>query len=84
MVFLLIFAITVALGIKLVGTLLMGALVIIPAAAAKNFSRTMAGYVFLSIVFGILSVGAGLFLAKILDLNTLVVARSAIVSLHIL
>ena len=68
LLFLFLVALIVALGVRVVGTLLMGALVIIPAAAAKNFSRTMAGYVFLSIVFGILSVGAGLFLAKILNL----------------
>ena len=41
LLFLLIFAFIVALGIKLVGTLLMGALTIIPASIAKNFSRNM-------------------------------------------
>src|ERR1019366_9085603 len=40
---LLIFAMIVALGIKLVGTLLIGALTIIPAAVAKNVSRSMRG-----------------------------------------
>ena len=41
---LLIFAMIVALGIKLVGTLLMGALTIIPAAVAKNVPGSMRGY----------------------------------------
>ena len=41
----LIFALVVALGIKLVGTLLMGALTIIPASIAKNMSRSARGYI---------------------------------------
>jgi len=49
---LLIFAMTVALGIKLVGTLLMGALTIIPAAVAKNVARSMRGYVVVSALLG--------------------------------
>mgnify|MGYP001612716682 CR=1 FL=1 len=48
----LIFSIVVTLGIKLVGTLLMGALTIIPAAIAKNLSRSMSGYMILSAVIG--------------------------------
>ncbi len=45
----------VALGIKFVGTLLMGALVIVPAAAAKNFSRNLAGYQIWTIIIGTVS-----------------------------
>ena len=58
---LLVFSITVALGIKLVGTLLMGALTIIPASIAKNVSRSMRGYLLLSSVLGgaISTVGVG-------------------------
>lgn len=48
----LIFAIVVALGIKLVGTLLMGALTVIPAAIAKNLSRSISTYMILSTVIG--------------------------------
>ena len=47
-----IFSFVVALGIKLVGALLMGALTIIPASISKNISRSMAGYIFLSSFFG--------------------------------
>src|ERR1700684_2342945 len=55
---LLIFAMIVALGIKLVGTLLMGALTIIPAAVAKNVSRSMRSYVIQSALLGgVISVG---------------------------
>ena len=49
---LLIFAMVVGLGIKLVGTLLMGALTIIPAAVAKNISRSMRAYIVISAVLG--------------------------------
>lgn len=49
---LVVFALIVALGIKLVGTLLMGALTIIPASVAKNVSRSMRGFVALSALLG--------------------------------
>ncbi len=49
---LLIFAMIVALGIKLVGTLLMGALTIIPASIAKNLAQSMRRYVVLSAILG--------------------------------
>jgi zinc transport system permease protein len=49
---LLIFAMIVALGIKLVGTLLMGALTIIPASIAKNVAGSMRAYVVLSALLG--------------------------------
>ena len=49
---LLIFSMIVALGIKLVGTLLMGALTIIPASIAKNISRSMRMHVLLSSALG--------------------------------
>lgn len=48
----LIFSVTVALGIKLVGVLLMGALTIIPAAVAKNIGRSMAGFIIISTIAG--------------------------------
>lgn len=57
----LLFATIVALGIKLVGTLLMGALTIIPASAAKNISRGMKGYIILSTILGgVISIGGTL------------------------
>jgi ABC-type Mn2+/Zn2+ transport system permease subunit len=65
---LLIFSMIVALGIKLVGTLLMGALTIIPAAVAKNVSRSVRGYVILSgLLGGAISV-AGIWMADALRL----------------
>lgn len=55
----------VALGVKFVGTLLTGALVIIPAAAAKNLSSSLAGYSLWSIILGSLSSVLGVFIASV-------------------
>ena len=57
------FALIVSLGIKLVGTLLMGALTIIPASIAKNVAKTMKGFIMAStLIGGIVSV-VGLLIA---------------------
>ena len=50
-VYLFLVAVVVAVGIKVVGTLLVGALVILPAAAAKNISTSLARYGLLSALF---------------------------------
>lgn len=69
LLFLFLVAMIIALGIKVVGTLLMGALVIISASAAKNLSKTLTGYSALSIVFGAVSAPIGIILAYMLDLT---------------
>ncbi len=66
--FLLLVALIVSLGITLVGTLLMGALVIIPPAAARNLSHTFRQYTFWSILIGCLSGGLGITLAYELNI----------------
>jgi ABC-type Mn2+/Zn2+ transport system permease subunit len=58
--YLLFVGLVVALGISFVGTLLMGAVVIIPAASAKNISRSLHQYYAYSIGFGVLSALIGL------------------------
>jgi len=57
-------AIVVALGVKLVGGLLTAALVAIPAATARNLSRSIKEYSFLSMFLGIISVILGIFIFK--------------------
>ena len=52
LMYLLVIAGLVALGVKIVGTLLVGALVIIPAAAARLVTRNLRQYVRTSIAFG--------------------------------
>ncbi|MFH1575453.1 MAG: metal ABC transporter permease [Candidatus Nealsonbacteria bacterium] len=63
-IYLLLIAAVVALGVKIVGSLLVGALVIIPAATARNFSRNLKEYYLGSIIFGILSCFFGSLLFK--------------------
>ena len=53
----------VAIGIKIVGTLLVGFLVVVPAIAAKNLSSDMFKYTLLSAVFGAVSAFSGILLA---------------------
>ena len=66
--FLLMVAIVVSLGLKVAGTLLMGSLVIIPAAAAKNFSSSLTRYTYFSAIIGALSAIAGITFAISLHL----------------
>lgn len=58
--FMLLVAILVALSIKLVGILLVSALLIIPAAAARNFATTPEKMAFFAVIAGVLSVVLGL------------------------
>lgn len=66
--YLMIFALSVALGIKFIGALLMGSLIIIPAASAKNISRSLRAFMLLSVVFGILSAALGIYIASIYNM----------------
>ncbi|HEY4510269.1 MAG TPA: metal ABC transporter permease [Candidatus Paceibacterota bacterium] len=54
----------VALGIKFVGALLVGALIIIPAAAARNLSNTMRQYSYGSLALGAISSVLGITIFK--------------------
>lgn len=62
--FLLLFALLIAVGVKIAGSLLMGALIILPAATAKNLTRTIKSLAFLSIILATLGVLAGLYLSS--------------------
>lgn len=81
--FLFMVAIIVALGLKVAGTLLMGSLVIIPAAAAKNLARDLAGYTRLAAFLGALTAAVGIIIANIYQLapGPLVVLTGGIVFL---
>lgn len=60
-------AVAVMLSIRWVGVLLINALLILPAAAARNISRTAAQHALLSVLIGLLSGVAGLVVAYYLD-----------------
>lgn len=65
LIYLLMIAIIVALGVKVVGSLLIGALVIVPAAASRNFSKNLSQYSLMAMVLGIFSCVFGILLSKI-------------------
>lgn len=66
LIYLLMVALVVALGVKFLGTLLTGAMVIIPAVTAKNLAKSIQSFHLLSIFFGIISFIVGIFIAKYL------------------
>jgi ABC-type Mn2+/Zn2+ transport system permease subunit len=68
LIFLILLACVIALGIKVVGTLLMGALTILPVSIAKNLSDSLKMMTFLSVLFGILIISIGLFIAPIFNI----------------
>jgi zinc transport system permease protein len=61
-------SVVVAIGIKIVGTLLVGFLVIVPAIAAKNLSSDMLKYSLLSAVFGAIAAFSGIVIANYVSL----------------
>ncbi len=70
LVYLLLVGVVVALGVKFVGTMLMGALVIVPAASAKNVSRGINTYYLYSIGFGVASAIIGVMLADLFKISS--------------
>jgi ABC-type Mn2+/Zn2+ transport system permease subunit len=70
LVYLLLVALVVALGVKFLGTILTGAMVIIPAVAAKNLARNIAGFHIYSILIGIAASVIGILIAKYLGVSS--------------
>lgn len=64
LIYLLLVSVVVALGVKFLGTLLTGAMVIVPAVTAKNISKSNRSFQVLSIFFGSVSSILGIILAK--------------------
>jgi zinc transport system permease protein len=63
LLYLLLVSLTVAVGIQITGTLLVGFLVVTPAAAAKIISTHLSRYYTLSALFGLVSAVAGILLS---------------------
>ena len=61
LLFMVFMAVSVAVGIKLVGIILVGPLIIMPAATAKNLSRSFLTMLSMSVVIALVGVVAGLF-----------------------
>ena len=83
LLFLLMVAVVVSLGLKITGTLLMGALVIVPAAAAKNISINLKQYTLIAGFLGGLSSLGGILFANYFGLHPgpIVVLTSGVVFL---
>ena len=64
LIYLFLVGLVVALGVKFVGTLLMGALVVVPAVAAKNISKSIKSYQILGSLLGVISVVFGLLISN--------------------
>jgi ABC-type Mn2+/Zn2+ transport system permease subunit len=64
LLYLLLVSLTVAMGIQITGTLLVGFLVVTPAAAAKIISATLSRYLMLSSIFGAISAVSGILLSS--------------------
>jgi len=79
-------ALVVALGIKLVGAILIGPLIIIPAAAAKNISGNLRGMFLISTAIGLLATLGGLvasYYANLASGPTVVLGAAAIYGLSL-
>jgi zinc transport system permease protein len=70
LLYLQIFALTIALGLRYMGVLLMGALIIIPAATAKGLARNLNAMLWMAIAFAIFSAVLGTWAAGWLHRET--------------
>jgi zinc transport system permease protein len=70
LLYLLMFALTVALGLRYLGVLLMGSLVIIPAATAKRLSHNLTQMLTMSVALAVLATVLGSYLAAWLHRET--------------
>lgn len=80
LVYLLLVSLIVAVGIQITGTLLVGFLVIVPAAAAKNASNNLHTYGILSAIFGLISTVTGILISSALNLESIYVGPSIVFS----
>lgn len=70
LVFMILMAVVIAISMKIVGVLLITAMLIIPAATARRFSRGPEEMAAIAILVGILSVGLGLAGSRLWDLQS--------------
>jgi manganese transport system permease protein len=63
--FLLIFSLTVLLGVRFLGALLVGALIIVPAAIGRQLTHTLTAFLVTSSLASVLSVGLGLTISRL-------------------
>ena len=86
LLYLLTFALTIALGLRYLGVLLMGALIIIPAAPARSLARNLKGMLLTAVAIALLATLVGIAIASWLQRETgplivLVAATGFVISL---
>jgi ABC-type Mn2+/Zn2+ transport system permease subunit len=81
LIYFMIFALTILLGMQFLGTALVGAMIIAPAAASRQISSSLGSFMFLSALFGVASVIAGFLIAANygLTLGPTIIAVSAVI-----
>ncbi len=84
LIYLLAFALTVALGLRYLGVLLMGSLIIIPAATARRLARQLSQMLFVSTCVAIVSTLLGIYLGALLHRETGPVIVSAAGAIFVL
>lgn len=85
--FLLLFGLTILLGLQFLGALLVGALIIVPAAIGRQLARTFSQFLMLSASAGVLAVGIGFLVADAFALElgpAIVTAAAALFALSLL
>ncbi len=85
--FLVAFVATVLLGLRFMGVLLMGSLIIIPAAVAKNIAASLRSMILVSTVVSVVSVAAGLTISELFNFQpgpTIIVISATIFALSLL
>jgi zinc transport system permease protein len=70
LVFLLVFALTIALGIRFLGVLLMGSLIIIPAVTARRLATNLTVLLSISVGVAVISTIVGIYLGMLLQRET--------------
>jgi len=85
--YLLIFGLTILLGLKFLGAILVGALIIIPAAIGRQLTHTLSAFLFTSALAGVVAVALGFLISSYYNLElgpTVVVAASALFLLSLI
>lgn len=85
--FLLILSLTIILGLRFLGALLVGALLIIPAATGRQLTHTLSAFLAASFIASVLSVGFGILLSTFYHLTpgpTIVLVAAAMFFLSLL
>jgi ABC-type Mn2+/Zn2+ transport system permease subunit len=70
LLYLLMFALTIALGLRYLGVLLMGALIIIPAATAKRLASNLSGMLYVAVAVAVVATVLGTWIATWLHRET--------------